>query len=111
MQRFKRFIGMDVNGAHLNDMNRVKDFGMVCKYLPASIEEFEECEFLVDPDMKDVTLCVAILEGKIKRIMFVQTDPSDPEVVAPLSEDRLKEILEKHGERLEGYFSYITQKG
>lgn len=109
MQRFKKYIGMDVNIEKLRDTERIKDFGIFCKYIPDSIEEFDECEFFIDPRMQDIILCVAILEGKIKRIMFVRTDQSDPEAAGPLSESQLKEILDKHGEQIVSFFTYITQ--
>lgn len=109
MQRFKKYIGMGARNENIRNTGRFSDFGITSRYIPDSIGDFDECEFLVDPEKKDIVLCVAILEGKIKRIMFIQTDQIDPDAVRPLTESELGDMLGRRGDRIVAFFEYITE--
>lgn len=109
MQRFKRFIGKQVISENLKDLEKLNTFGIICKNLPDSLDEFEEIELSVASADDGILLCIAVLEGKVKRIMFVQIDKDDPDACRPLKEEQLIRLLEEYGERLVSYFEYITQ--
>jgi hypothetical protein len=109
MQRFKRFIGKQVISENLTNLENLGTFGVICKNFPESLDEFEELELSVTPADDGILLCVAVLEGKIIRIMFVQIDKADPDTCRPLTEEQLIKLLEEYGERLISYFEYVTQ--
>jgi len=109
MQRFKRFIGKQVISENLKNLEKLGTFGVICKNFPESLDEFEEIELSVASADEGIVLCVAVLEGKVKRIMFVQIDKADPDACRPLTEEQLIKLLEEYGERLVSYFEYVTQ--
>jgi hypothetical protein len=108
MQRFKKYIGKNLVIENIRTSKHLKTCGFVCSYLPDSFGDFEEMEFSCDLDDKKIILCVAVLEGKIKRIMFVKTSIDDPDDVGPLTEAELKGLLDKNYEQLSGFFDFIT---
>ncbi len=109
MQRFKRFIGKQVISQNLKKLEKLSTFGVICKNLPESLDEFDEIELSVGSAEDEVLLAVAVLEGKIKRIMFVKVDKANPDTCRPLTEEQLIKLLEEYGERLISYFEYVTQ--
>ena len=109
MQRFKRFIGQQVISENLKDLEKLSTYGLECRNLPESLDEFDEIELSVGSPDDEVILAVAVLEGKIKRIMFVLVDKANPDECRPLTEEQLTKLLEEYGERLVSYFEYVTQ--
>jgi len=108
MQRFKKYIGKHIRMDNIRDADQILTYGLQSQYVPEELEEFEECEFLTDFSGRDLIVCVTVLEKKIKRVMFVLTDPADPDAVAPLTESQLGDFLNQKGEKLLSFFEYIT---
>lgn len=104
MEKFKKFIGAKVNPEKLKDMKLLNDCCLCCNSIPESIDEFEEIEYSID----DIMMCVAILEGKIKRIMLVKVDKSDPDSCSPLTSEELSDFLSRNEENLLKFFENIT---
>lgn len=109
MQRFKKYIGKDVKVESMKNEDQIKNFGINCRYVPGQLEEFGEFEYTADFDGQDVVICVAVLLGKLKRIMFVLADKADQDNVKPLTEAQLNDFLNQKGEHLVNFFEYITQ--
>ncbi len=103
MERFKIFIGKDVNFEKLKDIELYEKYGFKCQNIPENFEEFEEIELLLD----NFVLCIAILNGKVKRIMFTKIT-EDPDVCYPLSKEELENLLQNRGESLVQFFEIIT---
>ncbi len=72
--------------------------------MPEQLEEFEEFEFFID----DTVMCLAVLEGKIKRIMFVKVDKENSDICYPLTKEELSIFLEKNEDNLLEYLKSIT---
>ena len=108
MQRFKKYIGKDVRIDRIQDADHILTYELQSHYVPEDLGEFEECEFLTDFSGNNLVVCVTVLEKKIKRVMFVLSDPADPDTVAPLTESQLTDFLNKKGEKLLSFFEYIT---
>lgn len=109
MQRFKRFIGEKVISENFTNPEKLSTYGIDCKKLPESLDEFDEIELSVGSPDDEVLLAVSVLEGKIKRIMFVKVDKTDPDACSPFTEEQLIKLLEEYGERLINFFEYVTQ--
>ncbi|MBE0425924.1 MAG: hypothetical protein IBX72_04655 [Nitrospirae bacterium] len=109
MQRFKRFIGKQVISENLKDPERLITYGIGCKKLPESLDEFDEIELSVGSVDNEILLAVLVLEGKIKRIMFVKVNKSDPDASSPLTEEQLTRLLDEYGDRFINFFEYVTQ--
>jgi len=108
MQRFKKYIGKDVQMDCIRDADHILSFELRSHYVPEDLGDFEECEFLTDFSGHDLIVCVTVLEKKIKRVMFVLSDPEDSDNVAPLTESQLTDFLNQKGEKLLSFFEYIT---
>jgi hypothetical protein len=109
MQRFKKYIGKDLVTENISISEHIKSCGFACSIMPDSFGDFEEIEFTCDLDDKKIIMCVAVLEGKIKRIMFVKTRLDDTDDVSPLTESELKALLDKSYEPLSSFFDFITR--
>jgi hypothetical protein len=109
MQRFKKYIGKDFIIKNINDSKHLNATGFNCNYLPDSLGDFDELEFSSDFSGQTILMCVAVLEGKIKRIMFVQIDKESPDDVRPLTESQLTDFLDQRGVQLTDFFEHITQ--
>jgi hypothetical protein len=108
MQRFKKYVGKEILSDHVRNVDQIQTYGLESRYVPEHLEEFEECEFVTDFEGHPLVVCVTVLEGKVKRVMFVLTDQEDPEAVAPLTEAQLTAFLDDQGEQLVQFFEYIT---
>lgn len=105
MEKFKKFIGKTFKCEVIKNQEILESLSICCQNLPDKIEEFEEIEFLVD----DIVMCVAVLEGKIKRIMLVKVNKESPYECAPLTKEELEDFLEKNEEKLLKFFENITE--
>ncbi len=108
MQRFKKYIGRDFILGNIKGSEALREAAFRCDDLPASIGDFDEIEFLGDWEGRQLLLCLAVLTGKVKRIMFVVRNSQDPDDVRPLSEDELKALLIQKGDQLVNFFEDIT---
>lgn len=110
MQRFKQYVGKRIHLSNIKDADRLASFGMICRYLPDPPEDFDEFEFVIDNHGEEkLGLMVTVEMEKIKRIFFGMISPDNPDVVRPLTEDELKELLDEKGANFLGFFEYITQ--
>lgn len=79
MEKFKKFIGKPFKLEYIQNPEFLKSLSICCQNIPEKIEEFEEIEFLID----DIVMCVAVLNGKIKRIMLVKLNKENPDECSP----------------------------
>lgn len=108
MVRFRKYFERQVNVEKVKDTARLADFGITCRHLPDPPEDYDEFEFTTEFGRQEVLIMVTVALGKIQRILFTLTDPEDPELTRPLDESRLQEFLAQKGDRLAGFFEYIT---
>jgi len=105
MEKFKKFIGKTFKLEIIKNSDFLKSCSLVCQSIPEKIEEFDELEFLID----NIVMCVAVLEGKIKRIMLIKVDPQNPDDCSPLTNEELSIFLKKNEEKLIKFFENITE--
>ncbi len=109
MVRFKKFLEKDIRLENVKNSDQLLTFGITTKYVPDTPDEFEEFEFATDYGERAISIGVAILTGKIKRVMIGLTDPEEPDNIVALSKEQLEEFLNQKGEKLVQFFEYITQ--
>jgi hypothetical protein len=109
MVRFKKFLEKDINLGNVKNADHLLTFGIMTKYVPDTPDEFEEFEFATDYGERAVSIGVAILAGKIKRMMIGFIDPEDPDNLVGLSKEQLEDFLNQKGEKLVQFLEYITQ--
>ncbi len=105
MEKFKFFIDKKINTDRFKEPENLKKYSLICENLPEQLEEFEEFEFFID----DIVMCLAVLEGKIKRIMFVKVDKEDSQICYPLTKEELSIFLDKNENNLLEYLKSITE--
>ncbi len=109
MQRFKRFLDAEIVSQNLRNTEKLISYGIDFKTFPSSLDEFDEIEFSLTSGEEGIVLCVAVLEGKIKRIMFVSVDKENTDEYRPLTQEQLSKLLDEYGERLVKFFEFVTQ--
>jgi hypothetical protein len=109
MVRIKKFLEKDINLGNVKNSGKLLTFGITTKYVPDAPDEFEEFEFATDYGGRAITIGVATLAGKIKRVMIGFTDPEDPDNLMALSKEQLEDFLNQKGEKIVQFFEYITQ--
>jgi hypothetical protein len=108
MQRFKKYVGEKISLAKIKDTAGIGSFGMTCRYLPDPPEDFDEFEFVTDfGGTKNLGLMVTIELMRIKKLFFGMISAEDPDVIRPLSESELEQLLKERGDQLEAFFEYI----
>ena len=99
-----------VNHENVKQADRLRDMGITCRYLPDPPEDFDEYEFGIDyMGSQDRAVAVTIEKGEIKRMLFGATVPDNPDMLKPLSDEELAGLLERKGDGLVRFFSYITE--
>jgi hypothetical protein len=109
VQRFKKYIGKDFIIGNVRDSGDLRLAGFACNSLPDAIGDFDELEFVSYFNGQPLLMCIAVLTGKVKRIMFVLSNRDEPDDVRPLSEAELKAFLNQRGDHLVNFFENITQ--
>lgn len=110
MERFRKYMGKEIDLENVKNADRLNAFGVSCTYLPDPSEEFDEFEFRTGFNGEhNIILTVAVEMGKIKRVMFSAADEEDPDVLRSLPQARLDGLLAKKGELLDEFFQYICK--
>jgi hypothetical protein len=107
--RFKKFLEKDIKLENVKNSDHLLTFDITTKYVPDTPDEFEEFEFATDYSGRAISVGVAILAGKIKRVMIGFTDPDDPDNLIGLSKEQLEDFLNQKGDKIVQFFEYITQ--
>jgi len=109
VERFRKYLGMDINLENVSNQQRLEAFGIACRYAPDPPEDFDEFEFGTDFAGQDnIVITVTVELGKIKKIMFGVADAEDPDIIRSLTGPQLNAFLSKKGDQLVGFFDYIT---
>jgi hypothetical protein len=109
MRRFRKYFDETLNLESVKNSDRLRVFGVTCRYLPEPVEDFDELEFTTEFGDHDVLISIVVQSGKIKRIQFTLLDPENPDAVKGLKESQLKDLLTQKGDHLVEFFDYITQ--
>ncbi|HZK18315.1 MAG TPA: hypothetical protein VFD15_03275 [Clostridia bacterium] len=108
MERFKRFINATVNLEKVRDVSGVKAFEVECTYLPDPVEDFDEFEFKTEYGGKTIIIGFAVEMGKIKRLMFVEPDADNPDIVKALTPEELDNFFKEKFEQMTRFYEFIT---
>jgi len=109
MKRFRKYFDETLNVENVKNSDRLRFFGVTCRYLPEPVEDFDELEFTTEFGSHDVLISIVVQLGKIKRIQFTLLDPENPDAIKGLKESQLKDLLTQKGDHLVEFFEYITQ--
>jgi hypothetical protein len=100
-----------VDPKSLKDPSLFEGIGVVPRYLPETLEDFDEMEFLAPYEGdKKLVLSVALEEGKIQRILLGWVGPGDPEdAMRSFDEEELERAAASGGKVFETLLEKITQ--
>jgi len=108
MERFKKFMGRELDLEKVKDTGRLAASGIECAYLPDPLEDFDEVEFRTGFGNDIIVITVAVELGKVKRIMISMADEKNPDMVRSLTGSQLEGFLAEKCETLVGFFEYVT---
>jgi hypothetical protein len=109
MQRFKQYLDKEFLFDAVADSPALVAAGLRCDNIPTAPGKFEELEFAGDLNGEPLLMCVAIVGGTIKRMMFVMSKPGDPDDVRPLSDSELRDLARQKGDHLGAFFDSVTR--
>lgn len=109
MDRFKVYLDKKVNHEHVKNSKQLEQFHIRCRFMPDPPDFFDEYEFGIDFIRdQDMGFAVTIEHGDVKRMLFGATDPENPDILKPLSDEELNSLLDKRGDDLIKFFDFIT---
>lgn len=109
MKRFRKYFDETLNAVNAKNADQLCVFGVSCKSISDPLEDFDEVEFITGFADQEVLISIVIQLGKIKRIQFTLVDTENPDAVKGLSDSQIKDLLVQKGDKLIGFFDYITQ--
>ncbi len=110
MERFRKFMGAELNLESVKDAGGLSAFGVTCTYLPDPLDDFDEIEFRTGfGGQNNIVITAAVEMGKIKRVMFSAADPDKPDVIRSLTGSQLEDFLTGRGDDLDGFFRFISR--
>lgn len=110
MDRFRKYLGRDLNLENVKNSGGIGAMGVRCTYLSDPPEEFDEVEFRTGFGGEDnIVITTATEMGKIKRVIFSEADGENPDVIRSLAGPRLDRFLSARGGDLVRFFEYITR--
>jgi hypothetical protein len=108
MERFRKYMGSELNIENIKDESSLNGYGVKCTYLPDPVEEFDEFEFRTDFNgQQNIVITITIELGKIQRVMFGEADENNPDVVRSLTGEQLESFLSQKGDQMTGFFDFI----
>lgn len=109
MERFRKFMGSDINLENVKNAGQIEFYGVRCTYLSDPLEEFDEVEFRTGFGGEDnIVITVAVELGKIRRVIFSQADGENPDIIRSLTGAQLNAFLSEKGDKLAGFFEFIA---
>lgn len=109
MERFRKYLGRDLNLENAGKLAGEEAYGVTCTYLPDPVEDFDEFEFrTVSGGREYIVITVAVEMGKIKRMVFGLADPDNPDLVRSMSGPQLEQFMAARGEELVNFFDYLS---
>lgn len=109
MERFRRFVNLEVNVDHIKNEAQLGKYGIECTYLPDPVEVLDEFEFRTSFNGGEkMVIAFAVEMGKMRRIMLGKADAGNPDVVRSLNEKELEDFLAEKGHHLIDFFELIT---
>lgn len=112
MERFRKYIGRELNTENIKNSAGLEAVGIRCEYLPDPMEDFDEAEFRTGSGSggrENIVITVATEMGKVKRVMFSEADAGNPDVIRSLAGPALERFLSARGGDLVRFFEYITR--
>ncbi len=109
MKRLRQYLDKPLNVEKATDRDRISRWGISVRYAPDPPEDFDEFEFGLDyQGHQDVAFVTTIEKGEIKRMMFGRPDRDNPEILRPMGDDVLADLMEKKVDDILAFFDFFT---
>ena len=107
MKRFSKYVNKPLNLQKIKQEDKLKNWGISVRYSPDPPEDFDEFEFGLD--YENTAFLVTIEQGVIKRMLFGKPDKDNPDILRPMNDEQLSNMLQEKGEALVSFFDYVTR--
>lgn len=109
MKRLRQYLAKPLNTDKAADKEQLSKWGISIRYAPDPPENFDEFEFGLDyQDHQDVAFVTTIEKGEIKRMMFGRPDKDNPEILRPMDDNTIADLMKKKGGDILAFFDFIT---
>ena len=109
MNRLRQYLDRPLNTNKAADREQISRWGIHIRYAPDPPEDFDEFEFGLDYEgRQDVAFVTTIEKGEIKRMLFGRPDKDNPEILRPMDDDTIADMMEKRGADILAFFDFIT---
>jgi len=109
VKRFRQFLGKELDTEKATNELELSKWNINVRYAPEIPDDFDEYEFGIDyKNKQDVGFLVALEKGEIARLLFGWTVPDNPDMLKPMSDKELKDLLKARGEALLEFFNFVT---
>ncbi len=110
MKRLRKYLDKPMDIHRAVDKDRLAQWGISVRYAPEPPEDFDEFEFGLDYEGKqDIAFVTTIEKGEIKRMMFGRPDKDNPEILRPMDDATIADLMEKKGLDIIAFFDFITR--
>ncbi len=111
MKRLRNYLDKRLNTERVSDTEKLAQWGISVRYAPEVPEDFDEFEFGLDyQGRQDVAFVTTIEKGEIKRMMFGKPDRENPDILRPMDDATIADLMEKKGKDIQTFFDFITSE-
>ncbi len=111
MKRLRNYLDKPLNAERVKDREKLAGWGITVRYAPDPPEDFDEFEFGLDyQGEQDVAFVTTIEKGEIKRMMFGRPDKDNPDILRPMDDETIADLMGKKGKDILAFFDFITSK-
>ena len=111
MKRLRQYLDKPLNIERATDTEALSQWAISLRYAPDPPEDFDEFEFGLDyQDKQDVAFVVTIEKAEIKRMMFGRPKKENPEILLPMDDATIADLMEKKGKDILAFFDFVTSK-
>ncbi len=112
MKRLRQYLDKQLNISRAMDKAALSGWDITIRYAPDPPEDFDEFEFGLNYQGKeDVAFVITIEKGEIKRMMFGKPDKDNPEILRPMDDATIADLMDKKGDNILAFFNYVTSPG
>ncbi len=111
MKRLRKYLDKPLNLERASDTAALSQWAISLRYAPDVPEDFDEFEFGLDyQGEQDVAFVVTIEKGEIKRMMFGRPKEENPEILLPMDDATIADLMAKKGKDILAFFDFVTSK-
>jgi len=110
LKRFRQFLEKELDLDAIKNEKELLRWGIKIRYAPDPPDDFDEFEFGINYKAEqDVAFLIAVEKGKIARMLFGKTVKDNPDMLSPMNDQELSDLLKTKGSELIEFFDFVTK--